>query len=50
MGRKRTLFRNAIIEKNTVKNINIYRSLATIVQSYKHGTKSSNKMDTLPKK
>ena len=30
--RKRTLFRNAIIEKNTIKNINIYRSRATIVQ------------------
>jgi len=32
MGRKHTLFQNAIIKKNTIKNINIYRSLATIVQ------------------
>ena len=31
-GRKRTLFQNAIIEKNTIKIINIYQSLATIVQ------------------
>ena len=31
-GRKRLLFRNAIIEINMIKSINIYRSLAAIVQ------------------
>jgi len=31
-GRKRTLFQNTIIEKNTIKNIHIYRFLTTIVQ------------------
>ena len=31
LGRNRTLFQNAIIEKNMIKNIDIYHSLAAVV-------------------
>jgi len=50
-GRKRTLFRNAIILRQTRLKILIFICLLPpLYTSYKHVTKSSSNVDALPKK